>query len=298
MENQTPSNPQEPQKVTRNIRYDRILAVIVVLILLVVILVKCVSSCGSDDTEVATTDEETTEETTEQETTETTESKYAGAIYLSPSNQADHEFATGDTNESEVCQEIAQKTADLLEACGLTVFVAGEDDTAQTKVQVGDYDLAAYVGIQTNEGTGSGTSCFYNGSGDLAPESLSLAESIYDEVAALTERDDNGLIDASDSTSDDYEYEMAMNNSPCALIEIEYHDTETIAQWILDNEDSIADAIASGICEYLGVSYTTTTTVGTVSEVSDEDSDTSDTDVDVSADESSEDTSSDADEEE
>ena len=259
-------NRKPPQK--RNLRYDRILAIIVVLILLLVLLVKCCSSCTSDGDTSSGTEETTTETTTEEVTTESAESQYSGAVYLSPSNQSDNTFATGDTNEAVVCRAIAEKTAVLLEQSGLLVYVAGEDESVQTKVKVGDYPLAAYVGIQTNQGTGSGTSCFYNASATYATSSQSLAQAVYDEVAALTERDDNGLIDASDSTSDYYEYEIGMNNSPCCLIEVEYHDTTTIAQWLIDHEDEIADAIASGICSYLNVTYS-----GSTSGVSDGSSD-------------------------
>ncbi|MCC8110214.1 MAG: N-acetylmuramoyl-L-alanine amidase [Ruminococcus sp.] len=250
-------NPKSPK--SRSLRYDRILAVIVVIILLLVLMVKCCSSCGSDD-EVATTStsaSDVTDTTTVTEATESVDSQYTGAIYLSPSNQSDNTFATGDTNEAEVCRDIAEKTAALLEGAGLTVFIASENDSIQTKTSVGDYPLAAYVGIQTNQGTGSGTSCYYN---SASAESQSLAQCVYDPVAFLTERDDNGLIDGSDTTSDYYQYEIAENNSPSCLIEVEFHDTTTVAQWILDNEDSIANAIASGICSYLGVTYTSSST--------------------------------------
>ncbi len=275
---QTPTNtsPNQRPPKRRNMRYDRILAVIVVLILLLVLLVKCCSSCSSDDTTSDGTESATTTIETEEQTTESVESQYSGAVYLSPSNQSDHTFATGDTNEAEVSLAIAEKTAALLEQAGLTVYIAGSDESVQTKVKVGDYPLAAYVGIQTNQGSGSGTSCYYNASATYATQSQALAQAVYDNVAALTERDDNGLIDASDSTTDYYEYEIGMNNSPCCLIEVEYHDTTTIAQWILDNEDSIAESIASGICSYLGVTYSASgsNSTSTDSESTDSESDT------------------------
>lgn len=261
--------PTAPRPKKRNVRYDRILALIVILILLIILLVKCCSSCSSDEGQTDTPVSTTTTET--QPTTESTQQLYAGAVYLSPSNQSDNIFATGDTNEAVVCRAIAEKTAALLEQAGVTAIVAGESDSLQQKTAMGDNGLGAYVAIQTNQGAGSGTSCYYN---SASAQSQSLAQAVYNPVATLTERDDNGLIDGSQVGSDSYQYEVASNNSPCCLIEVEFHDTTTVAQWLIDNEDQIANAIASGICSYLGVNYTgssaavagTTTSTTTVDE--------------------------------
>lgn len=254
-----PSNRPSSQPTRRNVRYDRVLALIVILVLLIVLLVKCCSSCSSDKSSGDTTATTTTTET--QPATESAESMYEGIVYLSPSNQSDNTFATGDTDEATVCRAIAEKTAAVLEQAGVSVLVAGESDSIQQKTAMGDYALGAYVAIHTNQGTGYGTSCYYNSS---SAQSQSLAQAVYDPVALLTERDDNGLIDGSQSGSDAYQYEIASNNSPCCLIEVEYHDTTTVAQWLIDNEDEIAIAIAGGICSYLGV-----TSSGTSSSASD-----------------------------
>ena len=76
-------------------------------------------------------------------------------------------------------------------------------------------------------------------------------------MAALTPTDDKGLIDGSDSNSENYQYEVGANKSPSCLIEVEYHDGPNVAQWILDNEDNIASALAQGICSYLQVATPT-----------------------------------------
>lgn len=247
---------QSNRPVRRNVRYDRILAILVVIILLLVLLVRCVSSCSSGGSSSSSTAGSSTAGTTTSTEQTTTVSQYANAVYLSPSTQADNTFATGTITEAAYCQDLANAVASLLQASGVTVFVGGSDQSATEKVRMGDNDLGAYVGIQTNQGVGSGTSCYYNGTASYSARSRTLAEDVYNNVAALTTRDDNGLIDGSDSTSDYYEYEIGMNQSPCCIIEVEYHDTATIAQWLQDNESAIANAIASGICAYLGVTYT------------------------------------------
>lgn len=106
------------------------------------------------------------------------------------------------------------------------------------------------MAIHTNAGTGVGTDCYYNASSEA---SKNLAQAVYDPVAALTPTADQGLIDGSQSGSDNYQYEIGANKSPSCLIEVEYHDGPNVAQWILDNEDNIAAALAQGICNYLQV---------------------------------------------
>jgi N-acetylmuramoyl-L-alanine amidase len=228
-------------------RYDRILAVLLVLILLIVLLVKCCSGCSSSKKKKTTTAETTTSEATE---APTQAQDYSNVVYLSPSSQADNAFDVGDTDEATECRKIAEKTAAILEQSGLTVMIADESASIQEKTAIGDNNLAAYVAIHTNQGTGVGTDCYYNSASE---ESKALAQAVYDPVATLTPTTDRGLLDGSQSGSDAYQYEIGENNSPCCLIEVEFHDGPNVAQWILDNEDDIATAIATGICNYLGV---------------------------------------------
>ncbi|MGN1403626.1 MAG: N-acetylmuramoyl-L-alanine amidase [Ruminococcus sp.] len=245
------------RKNARRVRYDRILAVLLILILLIVLLVKCCSGCSSSkkkkQEEAATTTTEATEPTTE-------EQNYSNVVYLSPSNQADNEFTVGDTNEAAECRIIAQKTAAILQQSGLTVMIASETDSLEDKTAMGDNGLAAYVAIHTNAGTGVGTDCYYNSASEA---SKALAQAVYDPVAALTPTSDRGLMDGSQNGSDSYQYEIGANKSPCCLIEVEFHDGPNVAQWILDNEDNIANAIATGICNYLQVAPASGTVGGT-----------------------------------
>lgn len=238
----------------RKVRYDRVLAVAIVFILLIVLLCKCMSSCASKKGETeSTANTGTTETTTKAETTP----DYSNVVYLSPSNQGDNAFNVGDTTEAAECRKIAEKTSAILQASGLTVITAGENDSVTTKAAMGKYNVAAYVAIHTNEGDGTGTDCYYNSENS---QSQAIAEAVYNKVADLTPTDDRGLLDGVQTGSDNYQEELAENPSPCCLIEVEYHDGPHVAQWILDNEDSIAEAIAEGICEYLNVSIASTAT--------------------------------------
>lgn len=237
-------------KRNRRVRYDRILMVLIVLILLIILLVKCCAGCASSgDDANSVTDTQTTTTTTEATTPSV---DYSNVVYLSPSNQTDNLFdaSVGDTNEAEVCRILAQKTAALLEQAGVTTIVAEENASIQEKTAMGDNNLAAYVAIHTNAGEGVGTDCYYNGNSTTSQQ---LAQAVYDPVAALTPTDDRGLFDGAQSGSEAYMYEIGENQSPCCLVEVEFHDGPNVAAWILNNEDNIAMAIATGICNYLQV---------------------------------------------
>ena len=51
-------------------------------------------------------------------------------------------------------------------------------------------------------------------------------------------------------------YEIANNVSACCLLEVEFHDIPALSQWILDNQDATAAAIAGGIKNYLAIAET------------------------------------------
>ncbi len=237
-----------PRKPVRRMRYDRIIAVLVILVLIIVLMVKCCTSCSSKKEKKKDTPDVTT--TGEMATTEPPAMDYSRTVYLSPSNQVDNVFNVGDTNEAAECRKIAEKTAAILQQSGVTVIVAEETASLQDKTAMGDNNLGAYVAIHTNQGQGVGTDCFYNGTSEA---SKALAQAVYDPVAELTPTADRGLLDGSQSGSDTYQYEIGSNKSPCCLIEVEFHDGPNVAQWILDNEDAVAQAIATGICNYLQV---------------------------------------------
>ena len=243
-----PSRQQPPKKHgNRRVRYDRILAVLLIFIELIVILTKCCTSCSKKKNN-AETPPVTTSAQTEAPTEATTEAGYSSTVYLSPSNQTDNKFYTGDTTEAAVCRIVAEKVKTILEQSGYTVLIAGENDTLETKTAMGANNLAAYVAIHTNAGDGVGTDCYYNGN---SAQSKALAQAVYDPVAELTPTDDGGLIDGAQSGSDSQVYEVSSNQSPACLIEMEYHDGPNVAQWILDNEDKLAQAVATGILNYL-----------------------------------------------
>lgn len=237
-------------------RWDRLLGALAILILLIVFLCVTIKSCGKDDEKkpagtsisVAETLPPTTEPPID----------YSKAVYLSPSTQYDNLYACDNaTSEAVAMIDLAKRVKALLEADGYYVFMCGETTSVKDKVAEGNtLRCGAYVALHTNSGgesgNGQGTECFFN---SAIPNSRKLAECVYTSVASLTPTEDRGL---KDETMRDL-YEIANNVSPCCLLEVEFHDIADLSQWILDNKDATARAIADGIKNYLSVAATTPT---------------------------------------
>ena len=50
-------------------------------------------------------------------------------------------------------------------------------------------------------------------------------------------------------------YEVRVPNAPSVYCECEFHDTAEGAKWVVEHTTDIGEAIAKGLCEYLGVKY-------------------------------------------
>ncbi len=232
-------------------RWDRLLSVLAALVVLIILIVSAFKACGRDD------ENEPTVTNSIAETIATTEAPidYSKAVYLSPSTQYDNLYACDNTTtEAAAMIDLAQRVKALLEKDGYTVFICGDHDTVRDKVNMGnELRCGAYVALHTNSGgesgNGEGTEIFYNSN---VSGSKKLAECIYTNVADLTPTEDRGM---KDETQRDL-YEIANNVSACCLLEVEFHDIPALSQWILDNQDATAAAIAGGIKNYLAIAET------------------------------------------
>lgn len=168
----------------------------------------------------------------------------SGSVYLSPSNQYENKYASGDTSEGEQMHIISGKVKSLLEQTGLKVY---EPDTAYSlsdKVyQANELNVDIYVSIQSNSGGSQGTECFYNTKNE---NSKLLSECIYKYVSPFTPTTDRGVNGGNSSKL----YEILFTDSPVCLVEVEFHDNPEQAEWIIQNTSGLAQSIADGIIEY------------------------------------------------
>ncbi len=251
-EGQNMANNSEFQKLMRRARWDRLFGALIVLVLLIILLTCIFKSCGKDAAETGG-DTSTIAPVETEPTTEPAKVDNSMAVFLSPSTQEDNVYKCDDTvTEASAMFDLTRSVKALLEADGYTVYVCEEDDNVKAKVTKGnELKCGAYVALHSNaggeSGSDEGTECYYN---SAVPGSRELAENVYNRVAELTPTEDRGLKDETQREL----YEILNNQNPCCLLEVEFHDTETHSQWILDNKEEIAKSIKDGIVAFLNAS--------------------------------------------
>ena len=157
-------------------------------------------------------------------------------IYLSASNQTDNIYNTqAKMSECDVSYLIAQKTQDYLSSInGIESKLGGKYDTMASKVKASnEFGSDYHISIHTNAGGGKGTEVY------IAPKNINdvIVNKVYQNVAILTPNPDRGIKNGLNL------YEVKYTNAKAIYIEVEFHDS--YGDWILENVDKIAYAIAS-----------------------------------------------------
>lgn len=164
-------------------------------------------------------------------------------IYLSPSNQYTNFYAVGDTTEMEQCDLIAEKTAEKLKKLGFTVMVGQSGASLENRCnESDDFNADMHIPIHTNALNGEytgGTHVYVYGA-----DEQTAAESFLDTLGKISPGDDDRIEYNPDL------YEVFTPNALTVYLECEFHDTEEGAGWIINNTDSIAQAIADGVFDY------------------------------------------------
>lgn len=82
------------------------------------------------------------------------------------------------------------------------------------------------------------------------PKAVALAKILYDNISLITPNTDRGIKDGTATMS-----EIAHVNAPSVLIEVDYHDISAGALWIMNNINTIADAIIKSLVNIAGETY-------------------------------------------
>lgn len=173
----------------------------------------------------------------------------AKKIYLSPSSQPENAYAYGNTNEQTQCRRIADACEVALKRCGFEVK-NGNSGTMYTRAAESDvWGADLHVPIHTNasaNGNVTGTRIFcFNTTG----EGYKAANAVFNVLAPLTPGTSESV------TADASLYEVNVPSAPTVYVEAEFHDVPTTAKWIIENVETIGEAIAKGICNHYGVKY-------------------------------------------
>lgn len=180
-------------------------------------------------------------------------------IYISPSDQVKNAYAAGNTTEAIQCRKIAMRLAEALERCGFLAAANVTDGMVDRVNESNEWgaDLHACLHSNAFNEEVSGTRIF---SYDLEGEGYEAAKAIFARLAPITP-----------GTSENIKpypalYEVRNSNAPCVYIEIDFHDVDAVALWIIENTQEIAEAICQGICDYYGVKYVVSEEVEAVAE--------------------------------
>ena len=169
-------------------------------------------------------------------------------IYISPSDQINNKYAGVDTTEAAVCRKIGKELEKELDRCG---FDSTCNTTSSMRARIdesnrGKYDIHLCIHTNAFNKKVTGTRIFvYSTTG----EGYKLAKSIFSELAPLTPGTSENI------TVNKSLAEIKNTNAICVYIEVDFHDVDEVAEWIVDNTKEIAKAIAKGTCSHYGVKY-------------------------------------------
>lgn len=170
-------------------------------------------------------------------------------VYISPSDQVSNAYAWGNTNEHVQCQKIAEAEAAALRRSGVEVKLAAFGTTmAQRCAESDAWGADIHNCVHTNACNGKvmGTRLFCYA---IPGKGYNACKAVFAELAPL-----------SPGTSENIQansrlYEVRVPDAPSVYCECEFHDTAEGAKWIVEHTTDIGEAIAKGLCEYLGAAY-------------------------------------------
>ena len=170
-------------------------------------------------------------------------------VYISPSDQTENRYAWGNTNEHVQCQKIAKAEAAALRRSGVEVKLAAFGTTmAQRCAESDDWRADIHNCVHTNacnkQVMGTRLFCYV-----IPGKGYDACKAVFNELAPL-----------SPGTSENIQansrlYEVRTPAAPTVYCECEFHDTVGGAKWIVAHTTEIGEAIAKGLCKYLGVKY-------------------------------------------
>ena len=173
----------------------------------------------------------------------------AKKIYLSPSDQIHNAYAYGNTNEAEQCRKIAAACKTALERCGFLVktnFNDGKNAMYEHEAESNKWGADMHICVHSNAGGGKGAEVYIGTKDD---RHMKPAQAIYNEVKAISPYGSTRGIKVGKW------HEIVNTNALCVYLETDFHDNKTIAKWIVENTESIGEAICKGVCLYYGVDY-------------------------------------------
>ncbi len=171
-------------------------------------------------------------------------------IYLSPSNQINNIYAYGGTNEMVQCNRIAEVAKLALEKCGFKVKKATQGQAVSKSIaESNSWGSDLHIPIHTNAFNGSTTGGTLVMLHSMNQENIKAGTAILNAVAPISPGKDYTL------RANPGLAELNSTKAIATYLEVEFHDTREGAEWIINNTNTIGEAIAKGVCNYFGIEY-------------------------------------------
>jgi N-acetylmuramoyl-L-alanine amidase len=169
-------------------------------------------------------------------------------IYVSPSDQVKNAYAAGNTTEAVQCRQIATLLVKALERQGFAAKTNLTGSMYERVKESDEWNADLHVVPHTNafneKVSGTRLFCYV-----LGGEGHKACKCVMERLAPITPGTSDGISARPEL------YECRAPHAPTVYIEVDFHDVDEVALWIIDHKPEIAEAIAHGICDYFGVAY-------------------------------------------
>ncbi len=176
-------------------------------------------------------------------------------IYLSPSTQEANTYVTGSGSEEYNMNLLADELEPYLYASGIQFLRNKPEMTAASSIAqanaIGGFDfylaLHSNAAGEGNEGNVRGILVFYYPTSEAGHTAAEIFAANLREIYPLP-----NLVRTMPTTALG---EVRQPHCPANLIEIGYHDNYADALWIENNREAIAQSLARGLTEILGIPF-------------------------------------------
>ena len=171
------------------------------------------------------------------------------SIYLSPSAQENNIGVGNYGTEEERMNQLADVIEPILKRNGMTVYrnkpsMNLREIVQDSRSKNADYHLALHTNAYKRISRGGEIHVYSKSSAGYT-----FAEHLYKTLEKLTPTSDRGI-----KISPQF-YELYYTSSPAALIEIDFHDNNKGALWLMSNIAKIGEAFAYSILDYYNIDY-------------------------------------------
>ena len=178
------------------------------------------------------------------------------AIYVSPSNQI-HNMGFGDFHsEKERMNEVADVVVPILEKQGLKVYRNDpENDIDDYTAEANEKNVDLYLAIHSNayDGSARGTEAWCD---HKDSEGERFAALVNDEIMKIYPGPNRGVKEGKNRYGEGKPmWEPHAPKCASVLVEVAFHDNETDSKWILDNIESVGQALARACLLHLAAEH-------------------------------------------